>query len=246
MARMMGRTKTLAWWLVGICCAMFFGRAAAGEAVVQPAYGVPVRFPRKVAKPAVTEKQKQQANKLVDEYLAGSSEKLTADEKKKIAKLVKDLGSDEYATREAASKAIIKFGSKALKQLKAALKSKDAEVVQRADAAIKEIGQSGGGPVIAGLRKIRAASLAVINQRKGKWKTAAYTAELQSIALKAQGKKKAAEKKLAEKKQADEKVKKLATLLGLVGGGVRLVPGRPRPGRPVAKYGVRIRPILLK
>ncbi len=241
MARMMGRTKSWAWWLVGLCCAMVFGRAAAGEAVAQPEYGVRVRFPRKVAQPAVTEEQKKQANKLVDEYLSGGSQTLTADEKKKIAKLVKDLGSDEYATREAASKAIVKFGSKALKQLKAALESKDAEVVQRADAAIKEIGQSGASPAVAGLRKIRAASLLVINERQGKWKKAAYSAELQSIALKAQDKKKAAEEKLEEKKAADAKVAKLATLLGLVGGAARFVPGRPVPGRPaVAKYGVRV------
>ena len=87
MARMMGRTKTLAWWMVGVCCAMVFGRAWASAAEAQAEYGIRAR-PRQAAKPAVTEEQKKQANKLVDEYLAGGSQKLTADEEKKIAKLV--------------------------------------------------------------------------------------------------------------------------------------------------------------
>jgi len=241
MARAIGRTKSWAWYLAGVMCAVVFGRAAAGEAVAQPEYGIRVRRPVKLTKPAVTKEQKEEAAKLVDKYMAASDRKITDTEKKKIARLVRELGDEKYAVRENASKAIVKYGSKALKQLKVALKSKDAEVAQRAEAAISAINSSGGSPVVTGLRRIRAASIQVIGERRSRWEKAAHTAELQALAFKAQKKTKEAEKKLAEKKQAGEKAARLKALLGLVGAGVY----RRLPGRAVAKYGVR-RPILLR
>jgi HEAT repeat protein len=51
----------------------------------------------------------------------------------RIKKLVKQLGADDFEEREAASKAIEKTGKAAVPALRGALKSKDAEVVTRAD-----------------------------------------------------------------------------------------------------------------
>jgi hypothetical protein len=233
---MIGSTKTWLWWIGGLICATAFGRASAGAPVgAQPEYGIRARWPKQARKPAVTAEQKKRAAKLVDEYMAGSAVgKLDEKQKAEIAGLIKDFGSDQFAVRESASKAILKFGGKALEQLKEALKSKDAEVVQRAEAAIAEIKKSGGNRTVAELRKIYHAAVAVINARKEKLKGAGYKAELQAIALEAQGKKDEAEKKREEKAEFAKKVKELDKLVGLL---AYRTPARPVP--MAAKYGVR-------
>lgn len=57
----------------------------------------------------------------------------------KIEKLVKQLGSDEYKEREAATEELKKIGEKALPALKEALKSEDLEVRLRAETVIKAL-----------------------------------------------------------------------------------------------------------
>jgi hypothetical protein len=248
MARMVGRTKSWVWWLTGVVCAVVFGRAAAGEPGPQPEYGIRIRRPRKAVRPAVTEQQRKQAARLVDEYMSRKTAKLSEKDRRKIAGLIADLGSDSFARREAASEAVVKYGARALKQLEAALKSDDAEVVQRARAAIGEIRGSGGDPLVARLRGLRAAALEVIRARRKKWRDAAHSAELQSIALQAQDKERQAGKKLEEKKAAEKKAARLAALLALVGSGAAVTTATTgpapvvRPDRPqaAAKYGVRV------
>ena len=66
----------------------------------------------------------------------------------RIAALIKQLGDDEWRTREAASKALAEIGRPALEALKkAATTSKDAEVVWRAEALVKQIGSFVPGKV---------------------------------------------------------------------------------------------------
>ncbi len=243
MLRVSEGTRSLAWSLAILGCVVCFGgKAYAMGVVIKP--GFDPRGRRIAPKPVVTKEQEEQANKLVDEHMAGGGEAPSDAEKKKIAELIKGLGSDDYATREASSREVIKYGAKALKQLKAARKDKDLEVVQRAEEAIKKIESTGGSPAIAALRKIRHAAIEVIGERKAKWQKLSYTAELQSIALKAQGKKQEAEKKLEEKKKAGVRVAKLTTLLRLVGG---VHHGKPIHLLPVIRPGgpgvIRILPM---
>ena len=57
----------------------------------------------------------------------------------KIAKLIKQLGSDSFDDREEASKALDAIGEPALGALKKASKSDDAETQKRADELVKNI-----------------------------------------------------------------------------------------------------------
>lgn len=62
-----------------------------------------------------------------------------ADQDQQIAKLIRQLDSDNFEEREKASKELIAIGSLALEPLRKATKSPDLEVVKRANACIKEI-----------------------------------------------------------------------------------------------------------
>jgi hypothetical protein len=244
MARVIGGTKSWLWWLGGLLCAVVFG-AEARPAQKIALYGVRPRPrvpPVKVDPKSVTEEQKKAAAKLVDEYM-GSKAAGTATEKDKqeIAKLIKDFGSDQFAVRESASKAILKFGGKALEQLKEALKSKDAEVVQRAEAAIAALQGGGSNRLVAELRGNYSAAILVISERRGEWKKKAYAAELQAIALEAQGKKAEAEKKRATKRAADKKMQELDKLRTLVVSGARYRKIIRRKMMDQPAYGVRRR-----
>lgn len=59
--------------------------------------------------------------------------------KTKIDKLIADLGSKEFQTRETAQKELAKLGSKAYAEIEAATNSTDAEVATRAQALLAEI-----------------------------------------------------------------------------------------------------------
>jgi len=217
-------------------CALAFGsRAEAAQAVA--VYGIRVRPPGpKIDEKAVTDAQKRQAEKLVDEYMAGGQvAEPSAAEKKQIAKLIADFGSDVFATRKAASKEILKFGGKALKQLNAALKSKDAEVRQRASAAIAAIRSGGGSKAVLELRKIRNAAHVVIRARQAAIQKEAYKLSLQARSLDKQGKKDEAAARRAEAAALYATNSKLNQLYSLVIYGAVIRP-------PVAKYGVRPMP----
>jgi hypothetical protein len=59
--------------------------------------------------------------------------------KTKIDKLIADLGSKEFQTRETAQKELAKIGSKAYSEIEAATNSTDAEIATRAQALLAEI-----------------------------------------------------------------------------------------------------------
>jgi hypothetical protein len=237
MDRMIGNTKTWVWWLAGLACAFVFQSVAkAGQMMLR--YGVRPR-PRPASQPAVSAEQKKKAAKLVTEYLEGKgSAQPSAEERKQIAKLIKDLGSNEFAVREAASAGVLKFGLRALPQLEEARKSTDAEVVQRAGAAIQEIRKGGGSRVVGELRKMYAAALAAISEAQQSLRKGAYAADLQAIALDSQKKTEAARKKRAEKAALEAKVQELNKLANLVRYGATARPVLRREVR--AKYGCKV------
>ncbi len=241
MAIMIGRTRTWLWWLGGLLCALAFGsRAEAGGAVAL--YGIRPRPPGpKIDEKAATEAQKKQAGKLVDEYLAGEKPAApSAAEEKQIAKQIADFGSADFATRKKASAGVLKFGGKAIKQLTEALKHKDAEVRQRASAAITAIRSGGGRKEVLELRKIRNAAHVVIRARRAEINKKAYTLSLEARKLAREGKKDEAAKKRGEASALYATGAKLNQLYSLVIFGAVV--------RPVtAKYGVRpMRPMPMQ
>jgi hypothetical protein len=231
---MIGSTKSWLWWLGGVLCALAFG-SKAPAAVAARKYGVRPRPAPSVKPGAATEEGKKRAGKLIDEYMAGRSGGApTEKEKAEIAKLIGNFGAAEFAVRDAASRGVLKYGGKAIPQLKEALKHKDPEVTQRAGAAIKAIQGGGNGRVVAQLRGIYSAAVLVIRERQAKWRKAAYAAELQAVALESQKKVEAARAKRAEMAAAKKKQGDLGLLL-------RQLVVRPDAGRKQPLYGVRIR-----
>ena len=242
MAVIIGRSKSWLWWLAGFLCALVFGRGAGGaEAVAK--YGVEAPGPGFVA-PAVprppppSENFKQRASQLIDEYLAGGSPAPTgADLKARIDKLVKDLGADEWAARENASKELLAIGKPALPALKEAAKSKDAEVASRAKDLIEKV--EGSGSPLEGLRALGPAGQAAVQERLAAERKAMTGSAGAAGEAELAGKKDEAEKLRAEAKRAQANAAALTKLLGLLAQA----PAAPAPGPgPVqALYGVRVR-----
>jgi len=240
MSRMIGGTRVWIWWLAGLFCALAFeGAARAAEFAAR--YGIRPR-PEPVTDENVTAEQRAQAEKLVDEHLGGTggAQAPSAEEEKQIARLVAELGADGFTVREAASRAVVRFGAKALAQLREAQKGRDAEVVQRAEAAIAEITSGGASRTVEELRKIRGAAAAVIAERRRKLQAAAYAADLGAAALDGQGKAAEAEAKRAEKSLAERKVQELDKLLQLVVYGATIGVERGRMPGPQPAYGVKM------
>jgi len=107
---------------------------------------------------------KAQAVKLVDQYLASLKPvKVTPEINAKVASLVKQLGSREFSARDAASKELAKIGKAALPALRAATKSKDLEVAERAQAAIEVVE---GSEAVTALRSLGWSTKLIIYKRK--------------------------------------------------------------------------------
>jgi hypothetical protein len=117
--------------------------------------------------PAAKPEEIKEAEKLLDEYLKPVTpvEPSEAD-RSAIAKLIEQLGAEDFAAREDASGAVVKHGPAALGQLRAALTSKDAEVVTRAEAAIERIGQEARAKPAARLKAIPGATVQACGARQ--------------------------------------------------------------------------------
>jgi hypothetical protein len=94
--------------------------------------------PEAAAAAAAAAARRKRVAGLIAEYLGLG--KASAEDLKRIAALVKDLGDNDFARREAASQALVKFGPRAVPALREAAKNKDPEVAQRAAAALERIG----------------------------------------------------------------------------------------------------------
>ena len=231
MARVIGGTKTWMWWLGGCLCALVFGDLArAGELIREIAkYGAPARPIR----PAVTEEQRKKAEKLVDQYLAPVAA-TEPDEAaaKEITASVKDLGSDDFRKRKAASDVLVKHGTAALGALRKAAESEDAEVKTRARAAVASIEAAARKGYVDDLKKIQTAARMVIGQRR----TAAYHAMRTAHDAEAKAKKTGDRK--AEEQARAERLAASATV-GALSGLSRQVS--PQPSKMRFRYGVRAR-----
>lgn len=147
MAKVIGKTASGIWWLVGLVVAMIFGRAE-GQ-LCAPKYGVrPYPYPQPVG--PLTQSQKQTAEKnraraenLLREYLspAGSAAELDVKPEVKalVEKLIDDLGCKDPNLRRAASKKIVEIGHAALPGLRGAAADKRTAVAQAAKKLIDTI-----------------------------------------------------------------------------------------------------------
>lgn len=97
------------------------------------------------AAPAAGEEQPAAAAPSPSPSKQEEQEKREAQEKlaHRIAALIKDLGSEEWAVREAAQQALVALGAPAEKALETAADSSDPEVAQRARDALKSIRGTG-------------------------------------------------------------------------------------------------------
>jgi len=237
MAVLIGRTKGWMWWIGGLLCAVVFGsRAEAADAVA--VYGIRPRPRPKFDEKSVTEEQKKKAGTLVDAWMAGvQPAEPSADEKKQIKKLVESFGSSNFQVREGASKAVVKFGAKALGQLQEAVKSKDAEVSTRAQAAISRINSGTDRKEVKELRDVKAAAHVVISARRTELYKQGGAANQEARKLRQEGKQDEAAKKQKEGSDLYKTAGKLNQLYNLVVYGAAAI----RPG-PMARYGIRACP----
>jgi ABC-type transport system substrate-binding protein len=110
--------------------------------------------------------QRKRADELVVVFLRESAP--APEEAQRIADLTANFGSQDYATRENASTAILVFGRKALPALRRALASNDAEVARRAlDAVtkIRELSLEAEPAVVQELRRLKGAAWVAINEK---------------------------------------------------------------------------------
>ncbi len=241
MAVMIGKTKGWLWWLAGTFCAMIFGAQAMAAQVVA-LYGIRPNPAPKVDPSKVTEELKTQAGKLIDDWMAGvKPEEPSAAEKAQITKLIESLGSIDFKLRETASTELAKFGTKALKQLTSAQESKDPEVRIRAQRAINIISNSPDRKEIVALRKIRDATIFVIQARQAEISKQSSAIYNEYRNLRKAGKADEAAAKLKEARQFSTKRAKFSRLLNLiVAGGTS-----SRPNMQV-RYGIRVQPLQIQ
>ncbi len=227
---MIGQTRSWLCWLAGALCALIFGaNASAGEA--QAKYGVQLRPIRPPAEdPAMTEEQKQKAEKLVAEYLSPTpAGEPSAELKATVEKLLKDFGSADFKTREDASLQAAKLGPAALGLLRDGAKAQDAEVASRAGSAVAAIENAARQGPVAELKKIPGAARLVIMQQISAANQAERKAQEEFRAAESKNDRAAAEKSRAEQSAAVERRTRLTGLMAAV------APIE----RAVAVYGIR-------
>jgi hypothetical protein len=176
--------------------------------------------------PAPTPEQVKEAEKLLAEYLKPVEPVEPSDtDRAAIARLIAALGADDFTAREDASAAIVKHGPAALGQLRAALASRDPEVVTRAEGAIEQIGQEARAKSDAGLKAIPGAAVQVCGTRQQQLATKITEAYQKTQRARAAGR--TAEADAAEREHAALLVQS-ALLQGLLG---EIYSGRFASGR---------------
>ncbi len=160
MARLVGNVRCWVWWMGGFLCALLFGGPTQGCA---PAAPEPVAAKPRPKPPGAAKEKPLTPKELVEDYLrpvAATEPSKEAGEK--IEGLIRDFGSEEFKTRDAASRAILKHGPAALRALRKAKDSKDEEGANRARGAIAVIES-----------RVRQTKARKIAELKGKAKSAA-------------------------------------------------------------------------
>jgi hypothetical protein len=187
MAKMIGKTKSWAWWLGGLFCALVFGRSAAAQDQrddgrgMQTMYGVrPIQQDQDIqikygvrpspsipefddetpAQPGPAERAK--ADKLVADYLAAPAPaRLAPGQKALVDQLVKDLDAAGHDRREAASAGLARIGAAALPALRAAGQG-SGPAARRARQIVLDIESAAREPIAAALRALPAAAPAAV------------------------------------------------------------------------------------
>jgi hypothetical protein len=177
--------------------------------------------PRPIDPAKIPEEQKQRVREVLAAYFQQIEPvEPSAEEAARIAKLVAELGSDEWARREAAGKALAEAGRTALGALRKALASPDPEIVERAAAVLKAIEAAAVKPVADEFPKLSDAFFAVVwHQLVPEARNAGSKARAAAREAEQAGKKEEAEKLRAEEKLLAIRVSALNELY------LRLAPG---------------------
>jgi hypothetical protein len=131
----------------------------------------------------VVRNKKAEATRLLDDYFSlGDVREPTVEEARRVAELIKQLGSNDYETREKALRKIVKSGRVALKQLRKASESPDLEVAGRAKQAVSRIGTGPAPKLVDALRRIGDPALIVIRGRMDEILSAARDGEELKVA----------------------------------------------------------------
>ncbi len=160
--------------------------------------------PKPAAEPSPDLKQKLRARILGLLEPAPTSDA----EKARIKKLIEELRSDSFQTREAATNKLVAAGQPALPALRAALKDKDPEVADRSDVIIERIKERDVElRLVEELRKTKAASLAVIDKLARERAEALKKVTAEREKIEDAGERKAADERIAKLKKVSAQLK---------------------------------------
>ncbi len=162
---------------------------------------------------AVNEADRRKAGELLAAYFPSASP--TPDELIEIRKLILDLGAAEFKKRDAASRKLAALGEKARAELERAKSSKDPEISSRAEVVLDDMAEGARdrkAEVRAGLRRIRKAALAVMDERIKARQQAAGRDKKEAAELKEKGREDAAVAALARAKESVDRALALAEL----------------------------------
>jgi hypothetical protein len=212
MALLFGKAKSWAWWLAGLACALLFGpRAQGGPGVAGRPGALPAAAAGKEDTPAAKTEQ------LVEDYLkTPAPAEPAAAAAKEIAKLISLFGSDDFEVRDEASRAITKHGAAAIGALRQALKSKDAEVANRAEVALATIEalirQAKADEIVALYKKWGGPVLDVVQRKYVELTQAARTAAAAALEAEKAGKAEEVAQARAQARSAREREAVMARL----------------------------------
>jgi hypothetical protein len=176
------------------------------------------------------EQLRKTAEKSVDDYLATVQEvKVTPELKARLAALVKDWASTDFATRENATAEILKAGRAATETLAEAKKSGDPEVVSRAESALEKLE---GTEVVQGLANTGHMGRIVIYLKGREMARQAEGAAARKAAAEKEGKADEAARAAAEAATAKLRTEALGGLLKKMTGGAG--------GGPIFGFGIRM------
>jgi hypothetical protein len=236
MARIVGKTASWLCWIAGLICAL--AQTVRGQARVlpQPAYGV-VPLPPRSMQPGVSAEQMRQAAELVQQYLVPVKATEPAPGlQAKLEGVIRQLGSERYLEREAASAELVKLGPTALGVLRAAAEDRDLEVAARAWSAIAAIETHARQPIVARLKQLGYAAVMAAGQQISAAQSAAAAAEAAASKAEWAGDDERIAQARAAKAAAESRLRLLVRLTGRIALPMNLA--YPRYGM-ATRYGVR-------
>ena len=162
MAKMIGRTKSWAWGVAGLLCALAFGRASAGdEGMATVKYGVRPMPGAEALSLGADERRRVEL--LVSDYAEPSVEP-NDEQSVEIGRLVADFRRAAPERREEFAGRLAAAGAPALPALRSLARGSDA-ASKRARKLVEEIEESARAGVVAALREVPGSARLVVSDQ---------------------------------------------------------------------------------